>query len=81
MGDEYVYSYWLCAPCQQYTVRAYHDRFIGEGSVGVMGPFPKELGHRAVALIRACPQPLDKWCECASHKAMYYGVPSPDAAG
>lgn len=75
MGDEYTYTYWFCEACQEYTVEAYHDRFLGEDSVGVLAPQPKAVGDRAVALIQACPSPHDKWCECPSHQAMYYGLP------
>ena len=81
MGDEYIYSYWYCEECQHYTVRAYHDRFMGEDSEDTLPPMPKERGDRAVALIRACPQPFDKYCECPSHRAMYYGVPGDGASG
>ena len=75
MGDEYVYSYWSCAACQRYTVTAYHDRFMGEDSRSVLPPVSREVGDAAVALIRACPEPFDKWCECPSHRALYHGVP------
>ncbi len=75
MGDEYVYAYWPCAACRQYSVSAYHDRFLGEDSRAVLPPVSEAVGDRAVALIRACPDPLDKYCECASHRALYHGVP------
>jgi hypothetical protein len=74
MGDEYLYSYFACG-CGACTVESYHDRFLGEDEVSVLGPFPREVGERAVALIRACPSPMDKLCDCRSHQALYYGVP------
>jgi hypothetical protein len=74
MGDEYLYSYFACV-CGAYTVESYHDRFLGEDEVTVLGPFPRAVGEEAVALIRACPAPMDKHCDCASHRALYYGVP------
>ena len=75
MGDEYAYSYFACAACGQYTVESYHDRFLGEDSVDVLGPFPTKVGEKAVALVRACPSPQDKNCDCPSHQALYYGLP------
>lgn len=75
LGDEYIYSYWWCARCGCYTVEAYHDRFMGESEIGFLPPISKEEGDRAVAIIRACPTPHDKFCECASHRAMYRGRP------
>jgi len=30
MGDEYTESYYFCSQCQVYTVKIYHDRFLGE---------------------------------------------------
>jgi hypothetical protein len=75
MGDEYIYSYWRCDACRQYTVEAYHDRFMGEDEVSFLPPVPEAVGDRGVELIRACPTPMDKWCDCASHRALYYGLP------
>jgi len=75
MGDEYLYSYWECASCQQWTIESYHDRFLGESSVHCLGPFSPEVGTECVRLVQACPHPGDKNCECASHHALYYGVP------
>jgi hypothetical protein len=75
MGDEYIYSYFACRSCGSWTVRSYHDRFLGDDSVDVLGPFPAAVGERAVALVRACPAPMSKGCECASHQALYYGLP------
>jgi hypothetical protein len=75
MGDEYLYTYWFCPACQLYTLRSFHDRFMGESEEATLGAHPKAVGDRALALIAACPDPSDKWCECASHKALYYGLP------
>jgi hypothetical protein len=76
MGDEYIYTYWHCADCTLYAVESYHDRFMGEDEVTVLAPVSKEVGDRAIELIRACPDPQDKNCDCPSHRAMYCGVPS-----
>ena len=75
LGDEYIYSYFFCKSCRSYTVESYHDRFMGEDEISFLPPIEKEEGDKAVALIRACPDPMDKHCECASHKALYYGTP------
>ena len=75
MGDEYIYSYWRCPQCDKWTIESYHDRFLGEASIGLLGPFPTEVGARCVQLIQACPRPFDKHCECPSHDALYTGLP------
>jgi hypothetical protein len=75
IGDEYLYSYWYCEACTHYTIEAYHDRFMGDDEISFLPPMPKEVGDKAVELIRACPEPMDKNCECPSHKALYYGLP------
>lgn len=74
MGDEYIYSYWYCTKCKLYSIESYHDRFMGEDSITFMGPFPKEVGDRCVALVKKCPDPMDKHCDCESHKALYHGL-------
>ena len=76
MGDEYIYSYWQCPSCDQWTIESYHDRFVGEDSIHLMGPFPPEVGKRCVELIAACPDPFDKNCDCSSHVVLYTGLPS-----
>jgi len=75
MGDEYIYSYWNCPACRQWTVESYHDRFMGDDEIQLMGPFPPEVGERCVALIEVCPDPGEKNCDCKSHQALYYGTP------
>jgi hypothetical protein len=74
MGDEYIYTYIYCINCGLYTVDTYYDRFLGEAEVSAFS-VDKETGDRAIELIRACPDPFDKNCNCPSHKAMYYGTP------
>lgn len=74
MGDEYIYTYVRCSSCGEYTVEAYHDRFMGEDDVTTF-TVSRETGEKAIELIKACPAPYDKWCECDSHKALYYGFP------
>lgn len=76
MGDEYLSSYWWCEACHRSSVSASHDRFLGEDSWDVLPPVSQEVGDRAVAPIRACPEPFDKYCDCPSHRALYHGVPA-----
>lgn len=75
LGDEYIYSYWRCPACEHYTVAWYHDSFLGDDDAGELAPVPREVGDRCVALVRACPDPMDKNCDCASHEALYHGLP------
>lgn len=74
MGDEYIYSYVYCSRCGGYTVESYHDRFLGDADISFFS-VDRETGDRAIELIRACPEPHNKYCECQSHKALYYGTP------
>lgn len=77
IGDEYIYSYFWCDACGAYSVEGYHDRFMGDSEVFALPAVSREEGDRAVALIRACPNPHDKWCDCASHRALYTGRVGP----
>jgi hypothetical protein len=73
LGDEYIYSYFRCPACEMYAAEQYHDRFMGDSEIALMKPIPKEEGEEIVALIKRCPRPSDKFCECESHKALYSG--------
>ncbi|MFH1810055.1 MAG: hypothetical protein ABIJ09_15015 [Pseudomonadota bacterium] len=75
MGDEVIYTYLFCAQCQHYTVEAYHDHFLGDDEVSLLPALDKAEGDAALALIRACPDPMNKNCDCASHRALYHGRP------
>ncbi len=73
MGDEYTDSYYFCNRCEVYTVRIYHDRFLGEGDISIQGPMPKAEGDAKVELIRKCPEPWDKSCRCKAHQTYFQG--------
>lgn len=73
MGDEYVYSYFRCSACEMYTIEQYHDHFTGDDDVSVAGPISREAGEQIVELIRQCPDPQSKNCDCSSHRALYSG--------
>lgn len=75
-GDEYIYSYFRCGGCHRYTVRVYCDSFTGDASISFLPPVSREQGERAVAVIRACPDPMNKFCDCPAHREMICGVPS-----
>jgi len=72
MGDEYIESYRLCPRCGVWTVEVVRDRFLGEEEVAVRGPLTAEEAEARIALIRRCPDPGDKRCRCAAHRA-YFG--------
>ena len=74
MGDEYIYTYVYCTNCNMYTVESYYDCFMGEEEISFF-TVDKATGDRAIELIKACPDPFDKNCNCPSHKAMFYGRP------
>ena len=71
MGDECIESYFLCPACDRYTVRVYHDRFLGdEDEIYSRGPFDRAEGDRLVALINTCPEPTSKYCDCEAHRSL-----------
>lgn len=76
LGHECVYTYCRCRSCGFYSVHSYWDCWDGKDPVKHLGPFPAEVGDRCVDLVQACPSPMDRDCECDSHKALYYGTPS-----
>ncbi|MDQ7778471.1 MAG: hypothetical protein RDV41_02030, partial [Planctomycetota bacterium] len=71
MGDEYIYSYWFCDACKVYTSEVYHDRFDGESSKNRRGPISREEGDKLVELIKKCPDPARKRCECEAHQRFW----------
>jgi hypothetical protein len=73
MGDEYTDSYFFCADCGVYTVKIYHDRFLGEDDVSINGPVSKPDGDAKVELIRQCPEPWNKKCRCEAHRSYFQG--------
>lgn len=72
MGDEYIDSYYLCQPCQVYTVEVYHDRFLGEDEVSFRGPLSQDEAQAKIDLIRQCSEPWNKKCGCPAHRE-YFG--------
>jgi hypothetical protein len=68
MGDEYIYSYWLCKNCGHYTIEVYHDRFMGEDDCRTQGPIEPDKGHETVKLMKSCSNPGDKRCDCKAHQ-------------
>lgn len=74
-GDEYIYSYFQCSACGGYSVEGFHDAFMGDSEAWRLPPITPEVGERCVALARACPDPGNKHCRCASHQALYHGIP------
>lgn len=74
-GDEYIYTYFFCRKCNTYTVESYHDSFMGDDVITFLPPISKEEGDEAIKLINLCPDPMNKHCDCSSHKALFYGAP------
>lgn len=67
-GDEYIESFFFCAACGCYTQEVYCDRFLGEETVRTSGPIAKSVGDALVELIRTCPDPMNKKCNCEAHR-------------
>ncbi|MCU0722946.1 MAG: hypothetical protein MUC63_04925 [Planctomycetes bacterium] len=75
LGDEVIYSYRPCPACRWTLVRGLHDHFMGDTQAFDVATVPPDVGARCVELVRKCPNPQSKYCECDSHKALYYGLP------
>lgn len=71
-GDERIDSWFYCRDCHSWTVEEYLDVFVGESRISIRGPFAFEVGSRFVDIIRRCPTPMDKWCECPAHREYGY---------
>ena len=77
LGDEYIYSYFPCSACDEYTAESYRDQFFGEAVTGHVTGISREEGDSITAAIAACPDPLNKFCDCSSHQALYTGRYAP----
>lgn len=71
LGDEYVETWFLCPACGVYTRRISRESFLGDTHERIDGPVDRARGDAMVELIRQCPDPLDKWCDCPAHKAYF----------
>ena len=68
MGDEHIYAYWFCKSCDFYTRKIFIDSFLGpEYALGPTRVDRKE-GDKLVELIRRCPDPGSKRCNCETHR-------------
>ena len=74
-GDECIYSYFRCPNCDWFTIEEYYDAFMGDSTVRWGPTVPASVGQAVLAWIAKCPEPHDKWCECAAHKALATGLP------
>lgn len=74
LGDEYTESWYRCRRCDAYTIEVYRDRFLDEGTSSLRGPIAREAGDAQLRLIRQCPEPWDKQCRCAAHRAYFEGA-------
>lgn len=77
LGHECVYTYWRCRTCAHYSVESCWDTWDGSDPTTLLGPLSPEVGDRCMALIAACPNPMDEGCGCDSHRALYFGTPQP----
>ena len=73
-GDEVIYSYFRCPKCSGFSAEGFEDRFMSDDhTIWSLGEIPEAEGQRILELVEACPQPDDKFCTCAAHKALYTG--------
>jgi hypothetical protein len=68
LGDEETRSWYFCEACRVWMIQEYLDRFLGGDSVALRGPYPEAACREEVALVRTCPEPGNKWCECPAHQ-------------
>lgn len=69
-GDEEIRSWYLCPACRVWSVEEYTDRFLGDSSAFVRGPFPEEACAADVKLVDTCPDPASKFCHCPAHQRL-----------
>jgi hypothetical protein len=73
MGDEWTESWLLCPRCNVYSVEVCCEPFLGDETISVRGPVPKEEGDAQIALIRKCSEPWNKKCRCPAHLKYFDG--------
>lgn len=68
-GDEYTDRYWVCRKCGWFLRRSFRESFASqeETEYGSTALEP-EKGQAIIDLIKKCPKPTDKWCDCEVHK-------------
>lgn len=70
-GEEYVHSWFFCAPCDVYSRETWVDRW--SGSVTYVDRIEREAGDRTIGLIAQCPQPKNEKCDCPVHQSVGVG--------
>lgn len=73
MGDEVIESFFHCPVCDSYTQEICHDRFCGDTTTRVEGPFILAEIKDKVELIGQCDEPWDKKCRCEAHQKYFEG--------
>jgi hypothetical protein len=75
LGNEEIYTLYRCPDCGKYFLDCYEDIFMPVDDRSdpqwTRGPFDKEKGELLARLIKECPDPFDKYCECAAHVRFY----------
>ncbi len=73
-GDEVIFSYFRCPDCAAFSAEGFEDRFMSDHhTIWSLGEIPESEARQIVELVKTCPEPHDKHCNCASHKALYTG--------
>nr|MDO8109412.1 hypothetical protein [Candidatus Sigynarchaeota archaeon] len=71
LGNEEIYSLFKCPSCTQYFIEGYEDIFIslnGQDDITwTQGPYDEKKGALLANLIKQCPDPGNKFCECPAH--------------
>lgn len=73
MGDETIETFFHCPACDSYTLELCHDRFCGDATARMEGPFILTDVEERIALIRKCAVPWDKTCRCDAHRIYFEG--------
>ena len=73
-GDEYIDRYWVCGECGWFLRRSFRDAFMGEEEVEYnQSTLEPEAGQAILDLIKKCPNPVDKNCDCEVHEHFRWG--------
>ncbi len=73
MGDELIETFFHCPECDAYTLEICHDRFCGETTTRIEGPYSLADIEDKIALINQCDEPWNKKCRCEAHKKYFDG--------
>lgn len=78
LGNEEIYTLYRCPDCKKYFLDCYEDIFMPVDDLPdpqwKRGPFDEANGELLLRMIKECPDPLDKYCDCAAHERFFMEI-------